>query len=152
MQLTSSAFVDGATIPRRYTCDGENISPPLAWTTPPKGTKSFALLCEDPDAPRGMWRHWTVFDIPADARALPEAYARTDRPNGPFQGRNDSHRTGYDGPCPPHGHGPHRYRFRLVALSSEHLSLQKNPSCEDVTRKAQEFAIAEAVLVGRYER
>jgi hypothetical protein len=152
MQLTSSSFHDGGAIPRRYTCDGENLSPPLAWTAPPKGARSFALVCTDPDAPGGTWHHWAIFDIAPDRRGLAEHFARSDDPEGPKQAKNDFRKIGYDGPCPPPGHGAHRYQFRLIALSVEHLPVQAHPSCAAVTVKAEEFALAEAELVGRYER
>jgi len=111
--LTSSAFADGQTIPRRHTCDGENVSPPLSWGGAPAGTLSFALLMDDPDAPRGTFTHWLVYDIPRDATRFPEGL-----PHGQA-GRmlaNDFGRAAYGGPCPPQGHGPHRYRFTLYAL------------------------------------
>ena len=152
MHLTSAAFRNGETIPRRYTCDGENISPPLSWTAEPSETRSFALVCEDPDAPRGTWRHWAIFDIPADWRGLAEHLARKDYPDGPKQAKNDFRKSVYDGLCPPPGHGPHHYRFRLIALSVPHLPLKAQASCAAVTVAAQEHALAEAELVGRYER
>jgi Raf kinase inhibitor-like YbhB/YbcL family protein len=152
MQLNSTAFREGERIPRCYTCDGENISPPLSWTTPPTKTKSFAVLCEDPDAPGKMWHHWAIFDIPAAQRTLPEDIPRGDLPEGLRQARNDFHRTGYDGPCPPHGHGRHRYRFRLLALSHEHLSLSADCTCDAVAKAARSCALAEAELVGIFDR
>ena len=105
-ELTSEAFEDGGTIPVRYTCDGENVSPPLAWSGAPEGTKSFALFVEDPDAPRGTFDHWIVYDIPADAEGLPEdagASPRLEAPGGPLQGKNDFGDVGWGGPCPPRG-------------------------------------------------
>jgi len=152
MQLTSSAFRNDEVIPQKYTCDGQNVSPPLSWTAPPIGTKSLALICEDPDAPGGTWHHWAIFDIPPDQRALTEHVPRADGPNGPRQARNDFHKGGYDGPCPPHEHGAHRYRFRLFALSVEKLPLPGRPPCKDATLKALDYAIAEAELIGVYER
>lgn len=100
MQLTSGAFGDGETIPRRFTADGDNMSPPLSWTSPPKGTRSFAVLCDDPDAPNGTWRHWAIFDIPSDCRQLTEHVSRGEHRNGLRQAENDFHRFGYDGPAP----------------------------------------------------
>ena len=152
MKLASSAFLDRGTIPSCYSCDGQNGSPPLSWSAPPTQTRSFALFCEDPDAPGGTWHHWAVFDIPSDQRALAMNYGRDDLPGGPRQAQNDFHRQGYDGPCPPNGHGPHRYRFRLVALSVDHLQLAKHPSCIAVAEKAKACTIAAAVLTGHYER
>lgn len=152
MELISAAFRDGETIPQRYTCDGENISPPLTWTTGPGATRSFALVCDDPDAPRGTWHHWAIFDIPADWRGLAEHLARKDHPDGPKQAKNDFHKSGYDGPCPPPGHGSHRYRFRLMALSVPHLPLKAQDSCAAVKIAAQKYALAQAELVGHYGR
>lgn len=151
MQLSSSAFATDARIPRRHTCDGENLSPPLAWHGVPAGTRSFALFCDDPDAPRGTWHHWALFDIPAATMALPEGIGQ--QPGGGMcHAENDFGRTGYGGPCPPHGHGPHHYRFRLVALDVERLGLDGVAACRDVERATRKHVLAEAVLVGVYER
>ena len=148
MKLASSAFADGAAIPRRFTCDDENFSPPLTWSGAPAGTRSFVLLCDDPDAPAGTWHHWAAYDIPSTTSELAE-----DATNATIrEAVNDFHKTGYGGPCPPHGHGPHRYRFRLLALSTDHVRAKVNASCRDIEREARKFALAEAVLVGRYER
>src|SRR2546426_12557047 len=116
LELTSTAFRDGQSIPTKYTADGRNISPPLAWTDPPAGTKSFALICEDPDAPRGTFTHWLAFNLPAESRELPEGLsAEATRPDGSLQGTNDFGKPGYGGPSPPPGK-PHRYVFQLLAL------------------------------------
>ena len=112
----------------------------------------FALLCEDPDAPSGIWHHWAIFDIPGDQRALAMSYGRDDAPSGPRQALNDFHKQGYDGPCPPRGGGSHRYFFRLLALSVEHLPLKKHPSCASVAEAAKSRTVAAALLMGRYER
>ncbi len=131
--LTSPAFHAGATIPRTYTCDGRNVSPPLRWTAPPRGTKSFAIVVDDPDAPGGTFRHWIGWRIPATARALRAGQ------HAPAEGRNDAGGTGYTGPCPPPGK-PHRYVFRLLALD---------------TRAGPPFAghvLGAARLVGRFGR
>src|SRR5438046_3792505 len=114
----SRAFKAGETIPRKHTRDGQDLSPALAWTAPPPGTKSFALVCDDPDAPAGTWVHWVLYGVPASATSLPEGV----RPaptldDGSRQGTNDFRRTGYGGPCPPRG-APHRYSFRLYALDA----------------------------------
>jgi Raf kinase inhibitor-like YbhB/YbcL family protein len=108
--LTSTAFAVGGTIPRRHTCDGEDRSPPLSWSAPPAGTGSLALILDDPDAPGGRFIHWLVWGITPDTGGLGEGEA------APTQGRNDFGTAGYRGPCPPRGHGPHRYRFRLHAV------------------------------------
>jgi Raf kinase inhibitor-like YbhB/YbcL family protein len=148
MQLMSSAFRNGGKIPRRYTCDGENISPPLSWAGVPEGTHSLVLTCDDPDAPAGVWHHWAVYDIPPDEQGLGEHLART----ALKQAINDFRKTGYDGPCPPRGHGPHRYRFRLFAVAERHLPVKAQPSCADVLSLAQAHCIAEAATIGLYER
>jgi len=152
MQLRSSAFSDGGAIPRRFTCEGEDVSPPLHWTDAPEGTRSFVLLCDDPDAPAGIWRHWAAYDLPADRTALPEGAGRPGGEDGSKQALNDFGRSDYGGPCPPRGHGPHHYHFRLLALSIDHLPVRRNPSCRDVEREARKHLVAEAILVGMYQR
>ncbi|HVX77959.1 MAG TPA: YbhB/YbcL family Raf kinase inhibitor-like protein [Bradyrhizobium sp.] len=149
MKLVSSAFADGAAIPRRFTCEGENISPPLQWSDAPEGTRSFVLLCDDPDAPAGTWHHWAVYDIPSDVTEFAENAGRITKMK---QAVNDFRKTGYGGPCPPPGDGPHHYHFRLLALSADHVRAQSNASCRDVEREARKSTIAEAILVGWYER
>ncbi|WFU20893.1 YbhB/YbcL family Raf kinase inhibitor-like protein [Bradyrhizobium sp. CB1717] len=149
MKLVSSAFADGAAIPRRFTCDGENLSPPLQWSDAPEGARSFVLLCDDPDAPGGTWHHWAVYDIPP---ATMEFAVNTAQNTRLKQGGNDFRKMGYGGPCPPHGHGPHHYHFRLLALSMEDLPVKANASCRDIEREARKHVIAEAILVGWYER
>lgn len=151
MRITSSAFADGETIPRRFTCDGENRSPPLAWSGLPENTRSLTLICDDPDAPAGTWFHWAVYDMPPTLQGLREGIPRRD-PSGIRQAVNDSRETGYNGPCPPRGHGPHRYRFRLMALSVEKLDDLGDSGCRDVERAAKEHLIAETVLTGIYAR
>jgi hypothetical protein len=152
MRLSSPAFSDGSAIPRLYTCDGQDVSPPLDWIDPPRGTRSFVLLCDDPDAPGGTWHHWAAYDIPADLTSLPQGAAQHAEQQGFKQAVNDFQRIGYGGPCPPHRHGRHRYHFRLLALSVERLATNKNPSCCAVERDARKHALDEAVLVGTYER
>jgi Raf kinase inhibitor-like YbhB/YbcL family protein len=152
MRLRSSAFSDGAAIPQRFTCDGEDVSPPLQWSDEPAGTRGFVLLCDDPDAPAGTWHHWAAYDIPADRTTLPEGAGRAGGKEPFKHAVNDFGRTGYGGPCPPRGHGPHHYHFRLLALSTDRLSVRKDPSCRDVEREARKHLVAEAVLVGLYER
>jgi len=149
MKLVSSAFDDGAAIPRRFTCDGENLSPPLQWSGAPAGTLSFVLLCDDPDAPAGTWHHWAAYDIPPTVTELAVDDARNANLQ---QAVNDFRKVGYGGPCPPHGHGPHHYHFRLLALSTDQLRVKANASCRDIEREARKYAIAEAILVGWYER
>ena len=152
MRLGSSALVDGATIPRRFTCDGEDLSPPLEWTGAPAEARSFVLLCDDPDAPAGTWHHWAAYDIPGEHVGLAEGASRHADKEGFKQAINDFHRSGYGGPCPPRGHGPHHYHFRLLALSIDDLPLRKDASWQDVEREARKHRIAEATLTGLYER
>lgn len=149
MKLVSSAFDDGAAIPRRFTCDGENLSPPLQWSGAPAGTLSFVLLCDDPDAPAGTWHHWAAYDIPPAVTELAVDAAQNAKLK---QAVNDFRKVGYGGPCPPHGHGPHHYHFRLLALSMDQLQAKANASCRDIEREARKYAIAEAILIGWYER
>lgn len=151
MQLRSSGFSDGAAIPRRFTCDGEDVSPALEWSGMPTGTRSFVLLCDDPDAPGGTFHHWAAYDIPAERTGLAEGAAE-DASATPKQALNDFRKRGYGGPCPPHRHGVHHYHFRLLALSVDRLPLRTNPSCRDVEREARKHLIAEASLVGLYQR
>lgn len=151
MRISSSAFADGEAVPRRFTCDGENLSPPIAWTDAPAATRSFVLLCDDPDAPRGTWRHWAAYDIGPAHHALAEGAAM--RAEGEFrQAVNDFGRSGYGGPCPPHGDGPHHYHFRLLALDTERLPVSTHASCRDVEHEARGHVLAEASLIGLYER
>ena len=152
MRLNSPAFSNGAAIPQAYTCDGQDISPPLDWREVPKGTQSFALLCDDPDAPGGTWHHWAAYDIPAGMTALPQGAAQEADRHGFKQGVTDFERSGYGGPCPPHRHGRHRYHFRLLALAVERLAVGKKASCREIEHNARTHALSEAVLVGTYER
>jgi len=150
MQLRSSAFPDGTTIPRRFTCDGTDLSPPLDWSDAPETTRSFMLLCDDPDAPAGTWHHWAAYDIPADRAALVEGAAQQGK--GFKQAINDFQQPGYGGPCPPRGDGIHRYRFRLLALAVDRLPARREPSCQAVEREASKHLLAEAALIGTYQR
>jgi Raf kinase inhibitor-like YbhB/YbcL family protein len=143
--LTSSAFADGGTIPRRHTCDGEDRSPPLAWTAPPTGSRSLALILDDPDAPGGRFIHWIAWGILPDQSGLAEGEA------APLEGRNDFGSVGYRGPCPPRGHGPHRYRFRLHALGAE-LRLAPGAGVRELERELSAGLLAVAELVGTYGR
>jgi Raf kinase inhibitor-like YbhB/YbcL family protein len=152
MKLNSTGFTNGAPIPRRYTCDGEDLSPPLAWSGAPAATRSFVLLCDDPDAPGGTWHHWAVYDIPADQTKLTENAGRTGTSQSFKQAVNDFQKLGYGGPCPPRGHGIHHYHFRLLALSVERLALHDKPSCGNVEQEARKHAVAEATLIGVYQR
>ncbi len=144
--LKSDAFADGGQLPTQFTCDGADQSPPLAWSEPPAGTKSFALVVDDPDAPSGTFRHWGAFDIPASARDLPAGASSMP------QARNDFGKPGYGGACPPKGHGPHHYRFKLFALDSDRLNLPPDATVAQVEAQAGKHAIGRTELTGTYER
>ncbi len=150
MELTSSAFRAGDMIPSTYTCDGQDISPPLSWSDPPTGTISFALISDDPDAPRGTWVHWVIWNIPTSARALEEHFPKTAAlPNGVKQGTTDFHRVGYGGPCPPSG--THRYFFKLYALDTT-LNLPSSTTKKDLEKAMQGHILAQTELMGTYRR
>jgi hypothetical protein len=150
MKLTSSAVAAGAMIPAKYTCDGEDISPPLAWSDAPGGTKALALICDDPDAPVGTWVHWVAFNLPPDLTGLPEGVpAEKNLKTGGVQGANSWRRIGYGGPCPPSG--THRYFFKLFALDAM-LPLDGNATAKDVQAAMKGHILAEAQLMGRYKR
>lgn len=148
--LRSSAFEEGGMIPRKYTCDGQDISPPLAWDSIPPGTKSLALICDDPDAPRGDWVHWVMFNLPAETRQLPENVPpKKELPNGALQGSNDFRKIGYGGPCPPGG--THRYFFKLYALDTL-LKLHAGASKADLLKAMQGHILGQGQLMGKYKR
>lgn len=148
--LTSAAFREGGMIPPAHTCDGRDASPPLAWTGPPPGTNSFALISDDPDAPGQMWVHWVVYNLPPLARQLPEAFPPDEeRPDGMRQGMTDFGRVGYGGPCPPSG--THRYFFTLYALDAM-LSLPPGATKPQLEAAMQGHLLAEAQLMGTYRR
>ncbi len=147
MFLTSPAFFDGVLIPRAYTCDGENVSPPLHWSCAPAKAKSFVLLCDDIDAPAGVWRHWGVYDIPAYRTELVEGAGEPESFEDYRHAMNDFRHFGYNGPCPAHG-AVHRYRFRLFALDRAELPVRTHPNCAEVEQEAQKHALAVATLTG----
>ncbi len=150
MKITSSAFTEGAMIPRRYTCDAENVSPPLQWADAPAGVKTFALIADDPDAPAGTWIHWVAFNLPANSAGLPEGVKpQANVEGGGTQGTNSFRKIGYGGPCPPSG--THRYYFRLYALDSA-LSLKSDAGAREVQAAMKGHVLAEADLMGRYKR
>jgi Raf kinase inhibitor-like YbhB/YbcL family protein len=151
MLIRSPAFSDGAGIPRQYTCEGQDMSPPLEWSGLPPDTRSLVLLCDDPDAPAGTWHHWAMYDIPPSSAGLPEGAGQPSGAKSFKQGVNDFGRIGYGGPCPPRGHGPHHYHFRLLALSADRLQFRKQPSCRDIEREARKHVLAEAMLVGIFQ-
>ena len=152
LTLTSPAFQHGERIPAFYTCEGKDLSPPLKWSGAPAGTRSFALICSDPDAPVGTWYHWAIFDLPAEATHLDAGYPRNARTGAVRQAISDFNRAGYGGPCPPKGHGAHHYHFQLVALGVASLKLGEAPHCRDVERACAQQVLAEATLTGLYER
>jgi Raf kinase inhibitor-like YbhB/YbcL family protein len=145
--LTSRAFPDGGTIPKRYSCDGDGVSPPLAWKGVPDGARELALLVEDPDAPGGTFVHWVLFKIPADANGLAEG----DVPAGARQGENSAGKAAYAGPCPPKGDAPHRYVFTLYGLKSG-LDLANGAPADDVRAAVAKAALVRGQLVGRFGR
>ena len=150
MKITSAAFRDDGEIPRKYTCDGEDISPPIEWNDVPTEAKTVALICDDPDAPRKDFTHWVLFDRPAAARTLQEHVApRQELPDGGRQGKNDFGKVGYGGPCPPSG--SHRYRFRLYALDAE-LGLPPSATRKDVETAMTGHVLETAELTGVYAR
>jgi Raf kinase inhibitor-like YbhB/YbcL family protein len=146
LSLTSNAFENGQPIPTQFTCDGAGQVPLLHWSDPPAGTKSFALVVDDPDAPSGTFRHWGVFNIPASARSIGGG-----QPVG-TEVTNDFGKSGYGGPCPPKGHGAHHYHFKLYALDTDKLGVPTGAKVVDVENAARQHAIAEGELVGTYER
>lgn len=158
IQITSSAFAQGHPIPKKYTGEGDDVSPPLAWSGLPAGTKELALICDDPDAPTDEpWVHWVLYQLPADAKGLPEGVPRKSRlkePTGAVQGKNSwpaAEATGYRGPMPPPGHGVHHYYFKLYALDAP---LDAPPGLEKkaLLEKIEGHVLAEGVLMGTYER
>jgi len=149
-QLTSRAFKDGGMIPPHYTADGEDVSPPLEWKDAPKGTKTFALICDDPDAPGGSFAHWVIFNVPANMTQFPEAFpSLKSLPNGTRQGLNDFGSTGYQGPAPPGG--THRYYFKLFALTAV-LDLEGDVKKAQLERSLLRRIIGQAELMGKYQR
>lgn len=151
VQVTSSAFKEGGSIPSKYACDGQNVSPPLAWNTIPDGTKSIALIADDPDAPRGTWVHWVLYGLPPSLRELPEHVPASESilGNGGRQGMTDFGKIGYGGPCPPSG--THRYYFKVYALDSD---LHPNPGLTkaQLLKAMEGHILAQGQLMGKYSR
>ncbi len=151
MELTSTAFREGESIPRQYTGDGRNVSPPLRWRDLPAGVRSLALVCEDPDAPRGTFTHWVAYNLPAESGGLSEGVpAEPTLPDGMLQGTNDFGRVGYGGPAPPPGK-PHRYFFKLFALDGP-LDLQPGATRPQLLAAVKGHVLGEAQLMGTYSR
>jgi len=150
IKITSSAFEEGGLIPAKYTCDGADVSPPLQWDAVPEGTKSVALICDDPDAPMGTWVHWALFNLPSDAKELAENIpAEETLPNGAKQGVNDFGRIGYGGPCPPGG--THRYFFKIYALDTE-VGLEAGADKRQLLKAMEGHILEQGQLVGKYKR
>jgi len=151
-QLKSSAVSSGGRIPERFTGDGANLSPPLAWSDPPPGTRSFALFVEDTDAPGGSFWHWGICNIAPGERQLPEGAGGAAHRAGFETAANDFGEHAYGGPHPPRGHGVHHYHFRLLALDVERLELPPAASAKVLWRSAQSHLLGQAELVASYER
>ena len=151
LKITSSAFEPNGVIPEKYSCEGEDISPPLRWSDPPPGTKGFALVSDDPDAPGGTWVHWVMYDLPADARELGEGFPKNETlPDGTKQGMTDFRRVGYGGPCPPPG-SFHRYFFKLYALDTA-LNLPPRQTKQQLLKAMEGHILSQGELIGRYRR
>ena len=149
MKLTSSGFVEGGMIPVKYTCDGDDFSPPLAWSDVPASAKTLALICDDPDAPAGTWVHWVALNLPPTPGGLPEGIkAEKQLSGGGIQGTNSWRRIGYGGPCPPSG--THRYYFKLYALDVT-LTLSNSATARDIQAAIKGHVLAEGQLMGRYK-
>lgn len=143
--LVSNAFSEGETIPKKFTCDGQNISPQLKWDGAPAGTRSFTLIMDDPDAPTGTFTHWVAFDLPATQNGIAEGAKTVGK-----GGQNGARRTGYTGPCPPSG--THRYFFTVYALDVASLGLNDGASRADVEKALSAHVLAKTQLMGRYAR
>jgi Raf kinase inhibitor-like YbhB/YbcL family protein len=147
--VTTEAFANGEDIPDVFTCEGDDVSPALAWSGEPAGTKSFALIMNDPDAPAGTWNHWLLWDIPGGLHSLPQHY----RPARPVHsGTNDFGNAAYGGPCPPQRNGPHRYFFRLYALDTPALGLREGAQRKELEHAIQRHRLGVAEYMGRFER
>ncbi len=146
----TSAFVNGEPIPRKYTCDGDDISPPLQWENAPQGTQSFTIIAEDPDAPVGIWVHWLLYNVPGEMTALPQGIPPdAELPDGSKHGKNSWGRPGYGGPCPPSG--THRYFFKLYALDTA-LELPPGAGNEAIVQAMGGQILAQTSLMGLYSR
>lgn len=150
MKITSSAFANNGMIPAKYTCDGQDISPPLQWDGIPEGTKSIALICDDPDAPMGTFVHWVLYNLPKEAKELAENIpADKELANGARQGTTDFRRVGYGGPCPPSG--THRYFFKIYALDTK-LDLAAGATKSQLLKAIEKHILAQGELIGKYKR
>jgi len=149
--ISSPAFAEGSSIPKKYTLDGANLSPPLSWSDAPPDTRSFAVLCEDPDAPSGVFRHWAVYNIEPDRTGLPEGVGSAPA-RDLASARNDFGHERYDGPRPPSGHGVHHYHFRVAALDTDHIDVSPAQGADEMWRIVQPHILAQAETVGTYQR
>jgi len=151
LTISSPSFPNGGDIAKQFTCDSADVSPQLSWTEPPAGTRSFALLVDDPDAPVGNWNHWAMWNMPSTLRSLPEGVSKTAHlPDGSVQGLNDFHKPGYNGPCPPPGKA-HRYYFKLLALDTS-LDLKPTAGKHQLEAAMKGHILAQAEWMGRYRR
>ena len=156
ISVTSTAFEAGQPIPKKYSGEGQDLSPPLAWSNVPQGAKEIALICDDPDAPAGTWVHWVLYKIPADVTGLPEGLPREKIlkvPAGAAQGINSFSKDnlGYRGPLPPPGHGPHHYHFKVFALDKP-VSVPPGVDKKTLLAEIREHVLARGEMVGTYER
>jgi len=149
--ISGPSFQNGGNIPKKYTCEGADVSPELHWTAPPAGTQSLALIADDPDAPVGTWTHWVLYDLPAQTTSLPEGVPKMDElASGGRQGRNDFRKIGYGGPCPPAGK-PHRYFFKLYALDKK-LDLKSGAGKQELEQAMQGHILGQTEVMGKYQR
>ncbi len=150
-QISSTAFSEGGMIPKKFTCDGPDVSPQLSWKDAPAATQSFALIMDDPDAPVGTWVHWVLYNLPANTKELPEGVEKQEQlAGGGLQGRNDFRKVGYGGPCPPTGN-PHRYYFKLYALDAK-VDLKAGVTKADAERAMKGHILGQTQVMGRYGR
>lgn len=150
IKVTSAAFKEGQPIPRQYTCDGVNLSPPLEWSGVPKNAKTIAIVADDPDAPAGTWVHWVLYNLPAENIGLVENVPATETLKaGGFQGKNDFEKIGYGGPCPPSG--MHRYFFKIYAVDAE-LPLKAGATKAELEKALQGHIVTQGQLMGTYQR
>jgi Raf kinase inhibitor-like YbhB/YbcL family protein len=149
--VSSSSFANGGDIPAKFSCDGADVSPQLSWSNPPAGTKTIALLADDPDAPAGNWNHWVMWNLPAEVHDLAEGMSKSAHlGNGTEQGTNDFKKIGYNGPCPPAGK-PHRYYFKLYALDTK-LSLNESAGKRELEAAVKGHILGQTEWMGRYKR
>lgn len=152
MEVRSEAFETNGTIPREYTCEGRDVSPPLFWSKGPEETKSYVVICQDPDAPTGTFYHWGVYDIPAHETSLNENIPPRTEDGDLKQAENDFNNVGWGGPCPPRGHRAHRYHFKVWALKVAELPFEHTPKVTELIEMARPHIADEGELIALYER